>query len=148
MSSFILLRLFSSGHSKEVEALRFREVVLLDKTESDSVMSVGLLACARVARESLMLEGMLDGRVKVRKPRSLLIGGATLPLLVNIIYEPVTNRLGERGYTISKYSWITGLLIHGRSNLVDTTISLTIKQRDWQARLYNREYTEKSEIDV
>lgn len=62
MSSFILLRLFSSGHSKEVEALRFREVVL-DKAESESVISVGLLACARVAKESLMLEGMLQAEV-------------------------------------------------------------------------------------
>lgn len=87
MSSFILLRLLSSEHSKEVEALRFREVVLLDKAESESVMSVGLLACARVARESLMVEGMLDGRVKVREPRPLLIGGATVPLLVNMICE-------------------------------------------------------------
>jgi len=69
MSSFILLQLLSSGHSKEVEALRFREVVLLDKAESESVMSVGLFSCVRVARESLMLEGTLDGRVKVREPR-------------------------------------------------------------------------------
>lgn len=85
MSSFILLQLFSSGHSNEVEALRFKEVALLDKADSESVISVGPLACARV---SLMLERMLvDGRVKVRQLRSLLIGGATVPLLVNIICE-------------------------------------------------------------
>jgi len=133
MSSFILLRLLSSGHSKEVEALRFRGVVLLDKAESESVMSVGLLACASVARESLMLEGMLDGRFKAREPRPLLIDGATVPLLVNMIC--VTDRLGKKGLQVIHRYLIfmdNRLLIHGRSNLVDTAIWPAMKQGIWR----------------
>jgi len=84
MSSFILLRLFSepSGHSKDAEALRFREAEL-DKAESESGESVDLLMCGRVARESLMLEKMLVDKSRRDGPRSLLIDGVTIPFLVS-----------------------------------------------------------------